>query len=215
MPVYKEDLVDIDLESGTLHRSFLNRTIGKGDNLANRFGVRLFRNGEPVNAEEATCQGIFMAPNGQNILISGDSLTATDGNAAWVQLPQACYNVNGQFTLAIKIIMDGITGTMRIVDGTVDNTGTDGAVAPTETVPTYQEILAVYQQMLEAKAGSVRYDIEQSLTDSQKNQARDNIGMINISFDQISGNDYIMTVSTKCEFVQVSEDDYMLVTMSD
>ena len=39
---------------------------------------------------------------------------------------------------------------MRIVDGMVDNTNTSSPVAPTETVPTYQEILAVYAEMQEA-----------------------------------------------------------------
>ena len=215
MAVYREDLADIELESGTLHRSFLNRAIGKGDNLANRFGVRLFRNGEPVNVSLASCQGIFMAPNGQNILISGSSLTGVSGNTAWVQLPQACYNVEGQFALAIKVIGDGVTGTMRIVDGTVDNTGTDGAVAPTGTVPTYQEVLAVYDQMLAAKAGSVRYDIDQDLTKAQRTQARDNIGMVLIEFVQIDGNEYTMDVSTDCEFVSIGNNQYGLVLHAD
>ncbi len=215
MEVYREDLVEIELESGTLHRSFLNRSIGKGDNLANRFGVKLFRNGEPVNAELAVCQGIFMAPNGQNILVSGSGFTGVSGNAAWVQLPQACYNVEGQFTLAIKVIGDGVTGTMRIVDGTVDNTGTEGAVAPTGTVPTYQEVLAVYQQMLEAKAGAVRYDIEQDLTKEQRIRARDNIGMVLVEFVQVEGNKYAMDVSTECDFVSLGNSKYGLVIHAD
>ena len=212
MAVYREDLVDIELESGTIHRSFLNHSIGKGDNLGNRFGVRLYRNGEPVNLGTASCIGLFMAPDGTNIALSSQY---AGGNIAYVTLPQACYSTEGQFTLAIKVIQDGITETMRIVDGVVDNTGVDSPVAPVGTVPTYQEVLAVYDQMLEAKAGSVRYDIEQELTDGQKTQARDNIGMVSISFDQIEGNDYLMTVSTKCNFSQISGDDYMLVTMAD
>lgn len=212
MSVYREDLVDIELESGTIHRSFLNHSIGKGDNLGNRFGVRLYRNGEPVNLGTASCIGLFMAPDGTNIALSSQY---AGGNIAYVTLPQACYSVEGQFTLAIKVIQDGITETMRIVDGVVDNTGVDSPVAPVGTVPTYQEILAVYDQMLEAKAGAVRYDIEQELTTAERAQARDNIGMFLISFDQIEGEDYIMTVSTKCEFDQISGDDYMLVTMAD
>ena len=116
-----------------------------------------------------------MAPDGSNILISGASYTSTGGNVGWVQLPQACYNVEGQFTLAIKVIDDASTATMRIIDGVVDNTGVDNAVAPTDSVPTYQEVLAVYEEMLEAKRGSVRWDIVQSLTDSQQEQARTNI----------------------------------------
>lgn len=215
MAVYREDLIDIELESGSIHRSFLNRAIGKGDNLANRFGVRLYRDGEAVNISDASCQGIFMAPNGQNILLNGSSLTSVSGNVAWVQLPQACYNHEGPFTLAIKVIGDGVIGTMRIVDGIVNNTGSDEAVAPVGTIPTYQEILAVYDQMLEAKAGAVRYDIAQTLTKPQRAQARDNIGMVEIEFVQVEGDKYQMDVSTECEFVNLGNNKYSLVMHAD
>ena len=39
--VYHNNIIDIDLESGTLFRSFLNHTIGSGDNNANWYGVRV------------------------------------------------------------------------------------------------------------------------------------------------------------------------------
>ena len=150
MALYREDIVDIDLIGGSIHRSFLMRSIGKADILGNRFGVRLFRNGQPENIGGGSCTGLFMAPNGQNILISGSGNTGVSGNVAWVQLPQACYNVEGQFALAIKISNGTVTGTMRIVDGMVENTGSDSPVAPTGTVPTYEEVLAVYDEMQDA-----------------------------------------------------------------
>lgn len=178
MAIYREDIVDIELESGSLHRSFMNRTIGKADNMANRFGVRLFRNGEPVNTESCQVTGIFMAPNGVNIAISGNDVTGKSGNTAWVQLPAACYNVEGQFSLAIRLIGPNaaITGTMRIVDGVVNNTGADDVVVPTSRLPTTDEILAAYEDWQENVVGSVRFDITQSLTDAQKETARSNIG---------------------------------------
>ena len=93
-------------------------------------------------------QGYFRDSQGNNIALTSQG--TIDGNAAYVTLPQACYNYDGQFTLAIKLINSslGITGTMRIVDGMVDNTNTGGAVAPTSAVPTYQEVLSVYNQVL-------------------------------------------------------------------
>ena len=215
MALYHEDYVDVDLGNGNIHRSFMKRSIGQGDKLANKFGVRLFRNGEPVNAGGATCIGLFMAPDGQNILVSGDGIAGTTGNTAWVILPQACYNVEGQFSLALKVVGSTMTGTMRIIDGVVDNTGVTGAVAPVESVPTYQEIIAVYEQMLEAKEGAIRYDIEQDLTAEERNQARNNIGMLGVSFTQISGDDYMMVVSTQAEWELFEDQDYILVTMAD
>ena len=176
--VYHNDSVDIELESGTVFRSFLNHTIGSGDNNANWYGVRVFRNGEPVNLTGCSVQGIFMPSSGSAILISDSTHTWVSENEAAVLLPQACYNVKGQFTLAIKIIGTTAyttTGTVRIVDGVVADTYSENPVAETETVPTYQEILAVYDQMVAAKDGSVRFDIEQELTAAQMTQARGNI----------------------------------------
>ena len=188
MAVYRSDILDIDLENnGSLHRSFLNHSIGLLDVMGNRFGVRLFRNGEPVSLNYAACQGIFMAPDGNNYAIVGQAYTGAgenDGgeiNVGWVQLPAICYAVEGQFTLAIKIVEPNtndpdVVGTMRIIDGYVNNTGADNpqGVEP-PTVPTWQEVLAVWELMQEAIHGSVRWDITQSLTAAQQKKARDNI----------------------------------------
>ena len=148
MAIYKENIVDIELNSGNIHRSFMNHSIGSGDAAANRFGVRVVRNGEAVNLTGVSCFGYFRNAEGTNIALTSEGTVS--GNVAYVTLPQACYNVEGNFTLAIKLVGGGITGTMRIVDGVVDNTNTGGAVAPTQDVPTYTEILAVYDQMQDA-----------------------------------------------------------------
>lgn len=154
MAIYKRDMVDIDLETGTIHRSFMNRSIGYKDNAADHFGVRTWRKGEAINLTGVSVQGIFMPPQGDPIAITSGNIVT--GNEAEVVLPQACYNYNGPFTLAIKLIGGGVTGTMRIVDGMVDNTHASGTVAPTGTVPTYQEVLSVYEQVLPlAQAGGV------------------------------------------------------------
>lgn len=147
--ITKIDLVDIELNRGSVHRSWLNHSIGSADAKANAFGVRVFRDGQPVTLSGGSVQGYFRDSQGNNIALTSQGTIS--GNAAYVTLPQACYNYDGQFTLAIKLINSslGITGTMRIVDGMVDNTNTGSAVAPTGTVPTYQEVLSVYENMVE------------------------------------------------------------------
>lgn len=150
MALYHSDIADIELESGNIHRSFLNHSIGSADNAANRFGVRVWRNGNPEDLSGVSCQGFFRNSRGQNIALTNHGNVS--GNVAFVTLPQACYNYEGNFTLSIKLIGGGVTGTMRIIDGVVDNTNTGGAVAPTGTVPSYQEILAVYDEMQEMMA---------------------------------------------------------------
>ena len=143
--LYHQDIVDIELNTGNIHRSFLKHSIGSGDEDANRFGVRVYRDGNPVNLTGASCQGYFRNSQGQNIALTSHGTVS--GNVAYITLPQACYNYEGQFCLAIKLVGGGVTGTMRIVDGMVDNTNTGSAVAPTSSVPTYQEILALYDEM--------------------------------------------------------------------
>ena len=127
MAFYKNDIVDINLEDGNIHRSFLSHTIGSGDQSANRFGIRAYRDGVPVDLSGASCQAVFMNAAGTNIALT--SYGTVSGNEAYVTLPQACYNVEGQFCLAIKLVQSSVTVTMRIVDGVVSNTGTTGSVA--------------------------------------------------------------------------------------
>ena len=177
MAVFKRDMVDINLETGNIHRSFLNHAIGMKDQLADHFGIRVFRNGEPVNLTGVSVQGVFMPPQGGDpIAITSGNIVS--GNEAEVVLPQACYNYDGPFTLAIKLVdsTNSVTGTIRIVDGMVDNTHASGTVAPTSAVPSYQEVLAAYEQAIAVIGYSVRFDQSQSLTDAQKGTARTNIG---------------------------------------
>ena len=150
MAIYKTNIVDIDLNKGKIQRSPLNYTIGSGDDDADRIGIRVFRGKEPVDLTGVAVQGVFMPPQGSPIAITTGNIVYD--NVALVVLPQACYNYHGQFCLAIKLVSvtEGITGTMRIVDGMVDNTHTIGTVAPTSAVPTYQEVLAVYEDAIAA-----------------------------------------------------------------
>jgi predicted esterase len=154
MAIYKRDIVDINLESGNIHRTFLAHTIGYKDQKADHFGVRVFRDGEAVSLTGVSVQGVFMPPQGSPIAITSGNIVS--GNTAEVVLPQACYDYNGQFCLAIKLVdsSNSVTGTVRIVDGVVDNTHASGTVAPTSAVPTYQEILSSYDAMVAATAAA-------------------------------------------------------------
>ena len=152
MAIYKEDIVTINLEAGSIFRSFKKHTIGTADSAADRFGIRVKRGDDDVDLSGCSCYGYFRDPQGNNIALTSNG--TIDGNVAYVTLPQACYNYEGQFTLAIKLIGSGVTGTMRIVDGVIDNTNTGSAAAPTGTVPTYSEILSQYDAMVAATAAA-------------------------------------------------------------
>ena len=137
MANYREDIVNIDLECGTLHRSFLRHSIGKGDALANRFGVRVFRGKTPVQLV-GTCSGYFVRADGATVPpING----VISNNVAYVTLTEECYEVEGVFALAIKIKNGNEKVTLRIVDGIVDRTSTDILVDPGTIIPSIDTLI--------------------------------------------------------------------------
>jgi len=152
MAHYKTDIIDINLNTGNIHRSFLSHAIGQKDDDADRFGIRAYRDGVPVDLSGASCHAWFT--NSQGTTIALTSYGTVSGNEAYVTLPQACYDYDGQFTLAIKIVGGGVSSTVRIVDGVVDNINVGGAVTPTGAVPTYSEILSQYDAMVAATAAA-------------------------------------------------------------
>ena len=137
MAIYHEDIASIDLENGNIYRSFLSHTIGYGDDDANRFGIRAFRNGVPETLG-GTCAGFFIRADGATVVIADGVVS---GNMAYVTLPEACYAVEGNFTLAIKVSGSGVTGTMRIVDGVVSRTSTSATVDPGTIIPSVENLI--------------------------------------------------------------------------
>lgn len=147
MAIYKESIIDIDLENGTIHRSFNNNSIGEGDSNGNRFGFRCRRNGEIVSLNGTTVIGHFIRADGNTVTINGG---AVSGDTAYITLPQACYAVEGKFTLAIKLSGGGVTGTIRMVDGTVVNTTNGTVIDPGNVIPDLADYLAVVEDAEEA-----------------------------------------------------------------
>lgn len=150
MAIYQENIARLDLSIGSFHRSFLNKMIGEGDTLADRFGVEVMRDGEPVSLGNSTCTGYFIRPDGTTVVISG----TVNNNIAYVSLPALCYTVEGQFTLAIKVTGGGINGTLRIVDGTVVNTTTDEVTATGGSVPSVAAMITLAER-IEAAAETI------------------------------------------------------------
>ena len=168
---YHQDIVDIDLNNGNIHRSFSMRMIGEGDINGNRFGIRVFRNGEAVSLSGCIVTGYFIRADAQTIICPG----GIDGNIAYVPLIQSCYAKEGNFTLAIKITGGGVTGTMRIVDGAVVSTTTDAVLDPTGDVPDIDELMAVIERAEDAAEAIADFSVSVTLN---------------------SGDDYTLVVST-------------------
>lgn len=146
MANYHEDIVNIELESGNIHRSFLHHSIGAGDDRANRFGVRVFRNGEPENVS-GSCFGLFIRADGATVAINNGTVS---GNVAYVTLPDTCYAVEGQFCLTIKVSTSSDTTTLRIVDGVVSRTSTDAIVDPGTIIPSIEYLIEAIEDAVES-----------------------------------------------------------------
>ena len=117
MAIWKSDMVDVELNGGGIHRTHLNHTIGKSDDDANRFGVRVKRNGAAEDLTGISCAGYFTDSTGNRTTLTG----TVSGTEAYVTLTDDCYTYDGLFRLAIKLSGGGVTATVRIVDGTVEN----------------------------------------------------------------------------------------------
>lgn len=139
MAIYKENIIDVELTAGTIHRSFAIIFIGEGDDLADVFGVRVFRNGAAVDLTGVTVAGYFIRADGETVPISSGSVS---GNVASVTLEESCYAIEGQFSLSIKLSSGDVTGTVRIVDGVVVNTTTSTVVDPGTIIPSIEDLIA-------------------------------------------------------------------------
>ena len=157
MALYHSDIVDIELESGTVHRSFAQKIVGKNDSNANRYGVRLWRNGEPVDIGGSTCMGFFIRhANGDTVTIDGGLF---NGQEAYVNLPEDCYKYPGGFSLVIKLLDGDITGTMRIVDGTVVDSMIGPPIDPGGVIPDLSDLLEVIERAEDAAEAIAEFSI--------------------------------------------------------
>ena len=162
--MYYEDILDIDLENANqLHRSFLSRNIGEGDYNGNRFGVRLWRGDEPATMSES-CIGYFIRPDDITLVIDG----VISGNTAYVELPQAAYAKDGNFTLAIKLGGVGVSTTMRIVDGAISNTTTGTVSDPGSAIPDIDQLTAIIAAAEAAAAEIDEFVITASLIEGTR-----------------------------------------------
>lgn len=148
MNAYKEDILDVELESGNISRSFSNRTIGEGDIDGNKFGIRCWRKGEPVSLTGCSCIGYFIRGDGVTVVING----TVAGNMAYVTIPQEACAIQGQYKLTIKVAADGQSVTIRMIDGTVVETVTGSIVDPGGVIPDIEELMALVTRIEAATA---------------------------------------------------------------
>lgn len=121
-------------------------TIGEGDVYGDIFGIEVYDDGAPADLTGAGCSGLFIRQDGATVGLIG----TVSGNIATVRLEEACYAVNGQYQLTIKLTKSGETVTARIVDGTVNRTTTDVPVDPGTIIPSIETLIEEIQAVAES-----------------------------------------------------------------
>ena len=152
------------------------------DNNGNLVGVRVF-NGETPAALTGSCVGYCVLSNGASIPVNG----TVSGNAAYIVIPSSAYAVPGPIIVVIKNINSSNVTTLAAICTTVIGMG--GTIGDPSA-----EVIAEWTAQINAaistvQGNSVRFDASQSLTNTQKAQAKSNIGATYTAV-QISGDDY-------------------------
>ena len=112
--LFRADIAKIDLGKPVMH-SQVGEVLVTGDSNANRYGAIVSHGSEEIDLSGCTCEGWFIAPSGETIIIPG----AVRGNMAYVDLNAECYQSEGAFTLALKIKQDESIITLRMMDGRI------------------------------------------------------------------------------------------------
>lgn len=207
MANYMEDIVDIELTGGSIHRSFCMHAIGMGDMKANRFGVRVYRNRQPVTLN-GSCKGFFIRSSGDTIAINNG---VVDGNTAYVVLPEECYEVEGRFSLAIKVTTSGETVTMRIVDGVVSRTSTN---MPTPEINrTVEELIELIAEA-EATIPQTYSDVNKAIRITANGIQNESLSFVQGAISGDTGAFYDGSTQIRTGFIYVGKGNGIKLTMS-
>lgn len=167
--IVRTNVVRIDLANGNIVRNCNPVIIGENDAFANEFGVEVYRDGQPVDISGANVTGYFIRSNNTTVVINGGVVES--GSVAKLTLPQACYAFQGQFSLAIKLTGGDVTGTLRVVYGSVENPTSGTPIDPGHVIPTLDELLAKIGEMETATAAAQavvdEYDTKVAVQDAK------------------------------------------------
>lgn len=131
----KQDLQEL------VHVKCLTGNLFSLDNGGNLIGVEVTDNGEPATLAGTVTANAILA-DGSTVAISNGVL---DGNKVSVVLPQACYAVLGNITIAIKLSYSGTVTTLGCVIGVVYRSSTDTPVDPGTIIPSIQDLITQIQ----------------------------------------------------------------------
>ena len=135
-----ENLFKVDLKSGAAPVVSL-RQIHYGDVRANRVGALVCQDGQAVSLS-GTCSGTAILADGTTVPMTG----TVSGNAAYVDMPSACYSVEGVIRVFVKLTAGGVTVTLLAAVGTVALTETGAVIDPGTIIPSVAALISEIEE---------------------------------------------------------------------
>ena len=134
-----------DLKRGSSQVQVLHGQTFTQDNLGNRVGVVVLDGGEPATMN-GTVTGYVIRADGGTVLVVG----ATDGNRAYIDLPESAYAVPGQIQIAIRLTSGETKTVLGALNAYVQRTATGTIIDPGHVVPDIDDIIAKMDEVDEA-----------------------------------------------------------------
>ena len=122
-----------------------------GDSEANVVRVTVTMDGEPVQLS-GTVVGRILRADGQTLVWDTAPTTWIDGSDAVVLLPASAYSVSGPATLSVALADGDALTTLVSLKLMVNASTSTAEVAPVDTVPNLQQLVAKIAEMEEATA---------------------------------------------------------------
>ena len=106
------------------------------DNLGNRVGVYVYKDGAPY-ALTGTISGNVIRADGGTVAVTG----SLNENRAWIDIPQSCYTVPGRISIVIKNTSDSVVTTLCAVVANVYQSSTDTVIDPGTIIPSIEALI--------------------------------------------------------------------------
>lgn len=147
--LFFKNIVKVDIEK-PLERLDCGLVMASGDEMANRFGAELTKNGEAFDLSNCNVKGFLIRPNEETLILHG----SVEENIAFVDIPKTGYVYDGSFTLTIKVYGAGFEKAVVIFDGKIAKTTTEIVVDGDYIVYTSEDILTMIDAMEKATSSA-------------------------------------------------------------
>ena len=112
---------------------------------ANRVGAIVTNNGAPVTLS-GTCSGTAILADHTTVAMTG----ATSGNQAYVELPSACYTMEGPIHIFVTCTDANGTTTLVAASGYVRATETDTVIDPGTIIPSVSQLIQAIEDAVDS-----------------------------------------------------------------